>query len=200
MWNSLTALAALTLAVALSGCASLQAVDAEVSSYGQWAAQRAPAAYVFERLPSQQSRPEQQEALEAAAGPALAAAGFMPAAAGESAVYGVQLGWRVTQLLPARDPFYGGRGSVFAGMGGHGRGGVGLGVGLNLSPPVYNREVVLLLRERASGQTLYESRAASNGYAEGFDGLLPALFEAALKDFPNAGVNPRTVRVELPPR
>jgi hypothetical protein len=85
-------------------------------------------------------------------------------------------------------------------MGTHGRGGVGFGLGLNLSPPVYTREVVLLLRDRASGQTLYETRAASSGYMDGFDGLLPAMFEAALKDFPNGGVNPRNVRIDLAPR
>lgn len=195
----LKVLTTLTLAAALSGCASLQVMDAEVNSYGSWPAQRAPAAYTFERLPSQQSRPEQQDALEAAAGPALEAAGFKAAAPGEAAPYGVQLGWRVVQVQPARDPYWG-RGGVFAGMGTHGRGGVGVGLGLNLSPPVYTREVVLLLRDRASGQTLYETRAASSGYMAGFDGLLPAMFEAALKDFPHGGVNPRNVRIDLAPR
>lgn len=195
----LKVLTALTLAAALSGCASLQVMDAEVSSFGTWPAQRAPAAYVFERLPSQESRPEWQDALEAAAGPALEAAGFKPVPAGGTAVYGVQLGWRVGQQAPLRDPYWG-RGGVFAGMGSHGRGGVGFGINMNLSAPTYTREVVLLLRDRASGQTVYETRAASAGYTETFDGLLPALFEAALKDFPHGGVNPRTVRIDLSPR
>ena len=48
-------------ALVLSGCAGLNNVTSEVSSYGQWPADRKPASYAFERLPSQQARPEQQQ-------------------------------------------------------------------------------------------------------------------------------------------
>jgi hypothetical protein len=40
---------------ALSGCASLNTVVSDVSSYGQWPTQRKPNTYRFERLPSQQA-------------------------------------------------------------------------------------------------------------------------------------------------
>ena len=51
------------------------AVTSRVSSYGGWPEGRKPGRYVFERLPSQQTRAEQQDRLEASAEP-LATAGF----------------------------------------------------------------------------------------------------------------------------
>ena len=44
--------------LALAGCASLNVLDAEVSSFSRWPAGRAPATYAFERLPSQQANPQ----------------------------------------------------------------------------------------------------------------------------------------------
>ena len=56
-----------------------------------------------------------------------------------------------------------------------------------------------LIRDRKSGQALYEARATTDGASSASSNLLAAMFEAALKDFPNAGLNPRRVRVELSP-
>lgn len=87
--------AALALAaVVLTGCASLNSITSEVSSYGDWPAARAPGSYAFERLPSQQAAAAESDALEAAAAPALAKAGFKPAAAGEKPEVLVQVGAR----------------------------------------------------------------------------------------------------------
>ena len=59
--------------------------------------------------------------------------------------------------------------------------------------PVFDREVVLLIRDRKTGQLLYEARANNSGPSASIDYLLPAMFSAALKDFPSNGPNPRKV-------
>jgi hypothetical protein len=47
----------------------------------------------------------------------------------------------------------------------------------------YEREVALLIRDRKTGTLLYEARANNSGPSAAIDYLLPAMFEAALKDF-----------------
>src|SRR5690349_12718573 len=69
----------LCAAAMLGGCAGMQEVSSKVSSFGAWPEGRQPGTYVFERLPSQQNRAREQAVLEAAAEPALAAAGFRKA-------------------------------------------------------------------------------------------------------------------------
>jgi hypothetical protein len=59
--------------------------------------------------------------------------------------------------------------------------------------PSYEREVVLLIRDRKTGRALYEARASNDGGSPSIHSLLPAMFEAALKDFPAPGPNPRRV-------
>ncbi len=71
---AIAAAAAMAAAVSLTaGCASLNSVTSEVSSFGEWPAGRAPGTYAFERLPSQQARQAETELLENAARPALEA-------------------------------------------------------------------------------------------------------------------------------
>ena len=67
---TLTGLLAATLA--LSGCAAINSVSSEVSSFGDWPADRKASTYAFERLPSQQARAGETQTLEAAATGALA--------------------------------------------------------------------------------------------------------------------------------
>ena len=63
--------------------------------------------------------------------------------------------------------------------------------------PYYEREVAVLIRDKKSGEPLYEARANSEGTSAGADHLLPAMFTAALQDFPTGGPsNPRRVRVD----
>lgn len=198
---------ALTAAL-LGGCATLNRVDSEVSTYSQWPAQRRPTSYVFERLPSQQSRPGAQQALEDAARPALEAAGFATAADPAGADFSVQVGARTTAELRSTfdDPFWWNGGLGWGGWGhGFGRRGFGYGLGIGVGPSWYGRydtsryehEVAVLIRDRKSGAVLYEARANSDSLGSDFTGLLPAMYAAAMKDFPNPGINPRRVTVDL---
>ena len=64
----------------------------------------------------------------------------------------------------------------------------------------FDREVAVLLRDRASGKPLFEARAVNEGNLDGADATtLGAMFEAALMDFPRLGINPRRVTVVPPP-
>ena len=189
-------------ALALSGCAGIGAVNSEVSTYGSWPAQRKPATYAFERLPSQQVHAEQQKLIEDAARGALATAGFTPAATPAEAQVTVQVGARVGTYdrWPYADPFWrnvsvGYSYGLYRGFG-RSRWGVGLGAGYG-GWVGYEREVALLLRDQKTGQLLYEARASNNGASSAINPLMPAMFSAALKDFPASGPNPRSVNVEL---
>lgn len=191
----LAALAA--AALGLGGCAALSTLNSEVSSFGEWPADRKPGSYAFERLPSQQARASVQEQLEAAAAPALAAAGFAPAAAGQAPDVIVQLGARVTRtdLSPWDDPLW------WNGGFGYWRHGPWIGPRWSLYGYAemrrYEREVAVLIRDRASGRPLYEARASSDGSSAGGFDILQAMYAAALKDFPATGPNPRVVGVPV---
>jgi Domain of unknown function (DUF4136) len=194
----------LAVALALAGCAAFRNLNSEVSSYGQWPADRKPASYVFERLPSQQARPEQQQALEDAARRAVESAGFTPAADDSAADVSIQLGARVSpnERSPYDDPFWWRGGFFYSPYSHHsrfGRGFWGPGFGLQYASPTYEREVALLIRDRKTGRPLYEARASNDGMSSSIHSLLPAMFEAALKDFPTGGINPRSVTVQLTP-
>jgi hypothetical protein len=73
-----------------------------------------------------------------------------------------------------------------------------LNVGYTGSVPRYDREVALLIRDRASGKPLFEARATNEGNSSFSSPLMTALFSAALADFPKLGLNPRRVTVQLP--
>jgi hypothetical protein len=186
--------------LALAGCANLYKLDNDVSTYSQWPAGRKPASYAFERLPSQQARPEQQQQLENAARPAIDAAGFTPATDPATADFSVQVGARAAanDRWPYDDPFWW-PGGFWHGPGFYGHRGFWPGWGPRYDPYSYQREAAVLIRDRKTGQSLYEAHAVNDGNSPSFeDGVLPAMFEAAMKDFPNPGINPRTVTVELP--
>lgn len=195
---ALTALSALT-ALGLAGCASLNNVTSEVSSFGEWPAGRAPGTYAFERLPSQQQRAAQADALEAAAKPALEKAGFRPVANGGQPDVTVQVGARTlrTDYGPWDDPLW------FRGGFGYWRRGPWLGPGWSASvyasAPRYDREVALLIRDRASGKPLFEARASNEAGSSPSAEVMSAMFQAALLDFPKTGLNPRRINVPLAP-
>jgi hypothetical protein len=211
MIRSIASAAAL---VALAGCASLDSLDASVSSFSRWPAGRAPATYAFERLPSQQANPQASQVLEDSARQAVEAAGFVPAGEGTEPDVSVQIGARITAAdrSPFDDPYwygpyrYGPYYRAF-GYGRYGRpywgpyGGPGWRYGPWGWPgyydfPYYEREVAVLIRDKKSGEPLYEARVNSDGTTSGVTQLLPAMFSAALVDFPKgAESNPRRVRV-----
>jgi hypothetical protein len=187
-------------ATLVAGCASLNTVDSNVSSYGTWPAGRAPGAYCFERLPSQQAKPEQQAQLELAARSALEQAGFTPAPADAPCSVSVQLGARVTRYdsSPWVDPYWMRAWPYWRYPGWypyHYPYGWGYG---SYYYSYYEREVAILIRDRASGAPLYEARASNDGGYSGSTAVLAAMFEAALKDFPTPAINPRRVTVQLP--
>ena len=197
---------ALAAALVLTGCAGVRTLNNDVSSYGPWPADRKPATYAFERLPSQQERAAQQKLVEDAARGALESAGFTPAAKPEEAQVKVLVGVRVgsSDRWPYYDPFWRNVsvGYSFGYHRGFGRPRWGFGVGSGFGYgygnwPQYEREVALLIRDQKTGQLLYEARASNNGASSAIDALLPAMFTAALKDFPAGGPNPRSVNVEL---
>jgi hypothetical protein len=184
-------------ALLLGGCASLNRVQSDVSTYSQWPTVRAPATYAFERLPSQQSYPDEQQALEDAARPALEAAGFKPAATPGSADVSVLLGAHVTPTLLYTDPLWWGGGFRHGRHFWGGRGMWGSNFGWYYSTPRYEREVMLLIRDRSTGAPLYEARARNDGLTGSLDGYVTAMFQAAMKDFPSGGINPRRISIDL---
>jgi len=179
----------------LTGCAGVRTVDSDVNSYSQWPAGRKPSNYAFERLPSQQAQPQVQDSLEAAARDALAKAGFTEATNPSTADVTVQLGARINRYdrSPWEDPFWF-RGPYWHS---HRYGWWGPGLGPYYAAPRYEREVAVLIRDRKTGQPLYESRASNESLSSGDSATLAAMYEAALKDFPQTAVNPRRVSVQL---
>lgn len=181
----------------LSGCATVHSVSSDVSTYGEWPADRAAGRYAFERLPSQAAQPDWVEALEAAARPALLKAGFQPVNPGQEPDVLVQVGARSSrsEAHPWADPIWwrGGYGSYRYGPWSGPR--WGLTLHLDASQR-YEREVAVLIRDRATGKPLFEARASNEGHsALASTTTLGALFQAALMDFPRTGVNPRRVVV-----
>ena len=193
------ALCSIGAAALLAGCAGIGSVTSDVSSFGDWPAGRAPGSYAFERLPSQQAQAEQAEALERAATPALAKAGFRPVAAGQEPDVLVQLGARFTRTLrsPWDDPLW------WRGGFGRFRHGPWIGPSWSLAWQAeatrYESEVAVLLRDRASGKPLYETRAALESNLSADAAVVGALFEAALVDFPRPAISPRRVTVQVAP-
>lgn len=198
-------------AALLAGCASLNTVTSEVSTYGEWPAGRPAGSYVLERLPSQQTpaSAKEQEPLEQGARKALEAAGFRPAADKASADVVVQIGARITRFdrSPWDDPLWWG----FYGPRWAGPAWVGPGPQpfwawrMRPFPPdrsEYLREVGVLIRDnRASGdkgQPLYEARARTDGITNGGAPVLGAMFAAALNEFPKVQNEPHDVSVALP--
>lgn len=184
-------------AALLTGCAGLNTVQGDLSTWGEWPAGRVPTRYAFDRLPSQQDRLADTERLEQMAGAALAKAGFRPAEPGSTPDVLVQVAARTTATAPDlwADPLWwrGGHGLVRRPW---------VGPVWVLDPRFesrrYERQVALLLRDAATGKPLYEARVANEGASMGSDSLLQAMFTAALVDFPKTGPNPRPVTVTLP--
>jgi hypothetical protein len=199
----LIALTALLLTAALAaGCAALNTVSSEVTTFSDWPADRKPGSYAFERLPSQRVDAQRQAALESAAAAALVRAGFTPAADAARADVIVQLGARIsrTELSPWDDPLWWrwGAGYWRAPAWRSSRSMYYAGLHADWATR-YERSVALLLRDRASGTPLFEAHAQTEGGTSGDSALLGAMFEAALQGFPAVGAqNPRTVTVQLP--
>ena len=197
---------ALTVAAAvLAGCAALNTITSDVTTFSEWPAERKPGRYAFERLPSQKANATRTAELETAAAKALEKAGFTAAPDAAQADVIVQIGARIsrTEISPWDDPLWwrwgGGywrsptwrRGprSVFYG-----------GFNAEWYSQRYERNVAVLLRDRTSNAPLFEAHAQTEGGSSGDAALLGAMFEAALQGFPAKDAqNPRRVSVTLAP-
>jgi hypothetical protein len=196
----------LGLGLVLAGCASTRTLSTQVSSYGPWPADRKAGTFAFDRLPSQMAMPMEQDRIEAAALPALAAAGFRQVERDQAEVL-VQVAAQVVQTNDYwASPYY------WGGWWGYPYGPYRRYPGLYpgfypgyygwyggyYNYPEYQREVGVLIRDRQSNQALYETHARyTNSWTS--EAILPAMFEAALKDFPQPALSPRPVVVVLQP-
>jgi Domain of unknown function (DUF4136) len=203
MWKSTSTVVVIAT---LTGCAAMNQLSSEVSTFNQWPAGRQAASYAFDRLPSQQANPDAQKLLEDAAARGLQTAGFKPAADANTADVTVQLGARVNvqDRSPFDDPFWW-RGGLYGGhsLRGFRSDGFGFGAGLGFGfgrsfygPPSFEREVAVLIRDKKTGNPLYEARAMNEGASQSINSLLSAMFDASLQGFPAASTgtsNPRRV-------
>ena len=185
----------------LAACSGMRLVDSDVNSFAPPPALViAPAAtFRFERLPSQQAQAQQSAALEAIAQVALERAGMRRDDA--AAQYSVQLGLRMFRdpQAPWDDPRYI-QGIAFPALVPTRYGLLMRHPSLNLQFdfPYYRREVTLVIRRATDAQVVFETRAQHDGRWPDDEGVLPAMFQAALQGFPNPVVGTRRVVVEIP--
>jgi len=199
-WWLRTACGAVSLLM-LTACAGLRTVDTDVTAFAQW--RNAPpgpnTAYRFERLPSQQLPQEQQDAVELVARAALAKVGMelRPAAPR----YAVQV---ISSSQSMNDTYssYGGLGGSGVFLGG-GSGGGGGGVGVGLSFPLgrgaslsVRHHLTIVMREVATQQVVFETRATHDGNSGDKLAVLPAMMDAALRGFPEPPPGTRRINVE----
>jgi len=200
-----TGLAATAAAAGLAACSGPYTLAVDVTSFGNWPSGRAPLSYAFERLPSQQEgeASQHQQELEENARAALERAGFQPAADPKTADILVSLGARLsaTDYAPWDDPLWWrwhgrlGWGGAWRYGGARGWGPYPYGWGGLPLDRRYDREVAVLMRDRATGEPLYEAHASHESLSIGDGGTVSALFAAALVDFPKA--QPKSHRVTV---
>lgn len=193
--------------VLLTGCGSMRLVDNDVTSFARWQAAQGPvtgapgSTYRFERLPSQERLPPMgselgQDQLEAVARQALERRGLVLQP--DAALLTVQVGMTsVVQPGGYGSSMYGGPGVAL----GTGTGGSFIGLSfpvMRYDPPVYLRELSLVLRDSRNNAVVYETRARHSGPWADARAIWPAMLEAALNGFPNPPAGTRRVNVEIP--
>lgn len=202
--------ALLAAAALLGGCATPLRLEHTVRSQAAWAPAARPAPgdrYLFERLPSQRSGDavREQDALESLAELVLATKGLQraetaPGAAVSAVPWGVQLVARSVKYpyapwdAPEPRPGWMPHGQVVVGRGVV----TSLGLQWQVRPPHYVRELALTVRDRRSGEVVYETRATQDGPWADAPTLWRALLEAALEGFPDPPPGPRRVVIEAP--
>ena len=185
----------------LTACTGLRTVDTDVTAFPKWTAAPpgANTAYRFERLPSQQQPQEQQDAVELAAQSALAKVGMtLNPAAPRYAVQVVSSSQSVTDSAGG----FGGPG-VFLGGGSSVGGGGGVGVGLSFplgrgASSSVRHDLTIVMREVATQQVVFETRATHAGTSGDKLAVLPAMMDAALRGFPEPPLGTRRINVEVP--
>lgn len=214
MASPLKAIFLIATVLLAAGCSTTRLVDSEVTAFSAWrSAPPLPGTpYRFERLPSQLSAPEQQGLIETLAQTALARVGMTLDAA--SARFGVQLSLesRLVQrfvddgfmtggpllLGPGRYQGFGGLGG-FGGFATYGRGAGFGGLGMpGWGELYYWRSVSLQMRDLASNQVVYETRALHDGPWNDTYVVFAAMLDAALLGFPQPPAGTQRVDVQIP--
>lgn len=214
-----------TATIFLTGCATTRVIDSDVTAFQSW--KTAPpgpgTTYQFERLPSQQAQAAQQDAVEAAARPALARVGLVPGNIAPRYSVQVLVTRQVVEQIYA-DPFgdggfgglrgygYGPRAGYgpFGGFGGYGYGGFGFGGFRGASfgdfypmgryeSATFRHEVAVLMRDNSDQRIAFETRALHDGPWNDTLTILPALLDAALQGFPQPPSGTRRIDVRLAP-
>ena len=180
---------AVLLVPALTACALPRMIDSDVSSFIGKPAPTKGASYRFERLPSQ-TESERQNRIEEVAARALTAAGLRADNAQAQLAVTVTVQTEQFSRAPQRLP----HGGLFFGTDGF----FGSGFMLTIEPPWYRYTVQFLMRDLASAQVTFESKAMHEGPWSDGANLLPLVMEAALRDYPNPPNGPRRVVIELP--
>ncbi len=199
------AFALLVAAATLAGCAALNTLTSDVTTFSEWPADRKPGRYAFERLPSQKANATRTADLEAAAAKALEKAGFSAAPDAAQADVIVQIGARISraEVSPWDDPLWWRWGGGYWRLPTWRRGPRSAfygGFNTEWYSQRYERNVAVLLRDRVSSAPLFEAHAQTEGGTSGDAALLGAMFEAALQGFPAKDAqNPRRVSVSLAP-
>ena len=182
----------------LAGCSGMRVVESDVTAFTAWTSTPPGpnTTYRFERLPSQQQSPgQQQDRIESLAIPSLAKVGMVLDPA--KALYSVQIvaNTQVAERLP--DNFALGRPGVFLGAGNFGNS-VGLSFPMGgFGQPYYVREVKIQMRELATQKVVYETRAVNDGPWGDGSTMLPAILDSALLGFPQPPAGTRRINVEL---
>jgi hypothetical protein len=173
------------LALALAACSGISVVESIVTAYASWPSPPVAATWRFERLPSQQLQAAIQGRFEAMTEPLLARAGWRRDDAAPR--YLVQVGARSRRedVMPWRGPW-----------------GPGFRRGFGWPGPAfestqYDREVMLVIREVASNQVVFETHAAQESGWGDSDAVWSAMLTAALHEFPNPPAGPRRVGVQV---
>lgn len=187
------------LVLALTGCSGMRIVDSDVRAYTTAQAVSVPATYRFELLPSQQAQPVRRFALQDMVQAELDKVGMRRDEVAPQ--YSVRFDLRVQQdaRSPWSDPFHAaGFFPAYPVVTPHG---VVYHYRMPLfvmEMPWYRREVSLLIRRLSDGELVFESNARNDGNWSDDAAVLPAMFEAALRDFPNPPQGLRRVNIEIP--
>ncbi|MGH8831014.1 MAG: DUF4136 domain-containing protein, partial [Polaromonas sp.] len=86
---------------------------------------------------------------------------------------------------------------VFASGGSRGAS-LGLSFPMRFPEPYFKRELIILMRDLASNQVVFETRARHDGVWRDTLAVLPAMLDAALRGFPQPPPGTRRINVEIP--
>jgi hypothetical protein len=193
---------ALVVAVmGLTGCGSMRLVDSEVRSFATPPLIPAGALFRFERLPSQQADAAAQTRLEALAQQALEHVGLQRHDRQASYSVLVNYGMKVDARAPWEQPEPGfgfGWGLGWGGRGGSLMLGGRAPFGQLATSPYYWRQVSLIIRSLSTQQVVFESQVAHDGRWADTEAVLPAMFDAALRGFPNPPPGVRHINIDIP--